>query len=78
MNDTQREKLRRFGNDVVMSEAVKNVVRDAFLKGKGQRDVQVLAAERLALDFLEDAWKELKRYADTENEQSNAIKQVGL
>jgi hypothetical protein len=64
----RKERISRFLKDVRMSEAVKEVLRSSFLKTKGQRDVQVLAAERIALDLLEEAWKDLQKYQDNESE----------
>lgn len=60
MND--KSLIEAFVNDEAMAQAVHSVLQDAFLKGKGQRDVQILAAERLAIDLLEGAWRDLERY----------------
>lgn len=77
MNNNQTAKLNRFINDLEMQNAVHTVLRDAFLSKKGQKDVQILAAERLAVDFLDDAWKTLERYKDIQEvEQTKSIKYV--
>lgn len=78
MNEIKADKLKRFMLDETMSDAVYEVVQSAFLRGRGLRDVQLLAAERLALDLLEDAWSELERFKPRENGESPPLKQVGL
>jgi hypothetical protein len=78
MNETEKNKINRFMMDTVMSNSVYEVIRNAFLKNKGQRDLQILAAERIAIDLLEDAWKELLKFKSEKEQQTNEIKQVGL
>ena len=48
-------------NDEQLSETVHDVLLRAFMKPAPVSDVYVLAASRLAIDLLEQAWKELKR-----------------
>lgn len=78
MNSFKQEKLTRFANDIGMSEAVYEVVKDAFLKSKGQKDVQILAAERLALDFLDNAWKEIEKYKAGNITEEKSTGNIGL
>lgn len=62
MNDTQKEKIRRFLNDEIMSKTVYDVLLRSFLDSTLSSDVQVLAAQRIAIDLLQDAWKELQKH----------------
>ena len=78
MNDITKNKLERFMMDTVMSDSVYEVIRDSFLRNRGQRDLQILAAERIAIDLLNDAWKELTKFRSEKEQQANEIKQVGL
>lgn len=78
MNDIEQSKLDRFAKDEVMLQSVHKFIRNFFLKGKGNRDVQILAAERLAVDFLDDAWRELEKYNVSEDNSSPPSRQVGL
>lgn len=64
--------------DEAMVNAVYDVVRDSFLKSKGVRNVEILAAERLAVDLLNDAWKELEKFKVTDGDKSPPLRQVGL
>lgn len=67
----KEEKLKRFVADQAMSEAVYEVLLNAFLKDRKTEDVAVLAAERIALLRLQDAWRELKKYMpDSERDTS--------
>lgn len=78
MKDAQKEKIKKFVNDEFMFESVSEFLRNSYLKNKGQRDVQILAAERLAIDFLEVALRELKSFATIESEKETSLEQIGL
>ena len=72
-----QEKIKQFLNDKVMSDAVKVFMEAAILKSKGQRDVYVLAAERIALDVLKEAWLDMQRLKGSEEKQEDK-KNVGI
>lgn len=76
--DLEKERMIKFIRDEVTANAVYNKLRDTFLKKKGARDVNLMAAERLAVDLLEDAWSEMSRMDNTINEARPIINQVGL
>ena len=76
MNPQETEKLKRFVNDKILVEAVIKVFQTSFLKRRSG-DVHYLAAKTLALEFLEDARRELNKYQDSER-STGEIKQVGL
>lgn len=73
-------KIDKFLQDEAMTESVFNAIRNSFLRKKGQRDTLILAAERLAVDMLEEAWRELDRYRVSEDLKGNGMitKQVGI
>lgn len=62
MDKTQEEKIRLFMNDKVMSAAVYDMLLKAFIKPSDRADVNVLAASRIAIDLLQESWKELKKF----------------
>lgn len=68
MNKQQEERIRQFVNDEALSDAIYQILRDAFLEPLETRDVQVLAASRIALDMLPLAWKSLLKFK-TESEE---------
>lgn len=72
-----KNKLRDFVNDKAMSESVFEILNTFFLKKRDTKDVQMLAAERLASLMLEDAWKELSRFGVIED-KTKEIGNVGL
>lgn len=72
------EKVKQFVRNEAMSSAVYNVIQSSFLKSKGQRDVQTLAAERLALELLEEAWRGLNKFKDDGDKKTPQLNQVGL
>ena len=69
IDKTKEEKLFRFVNDVVMREAVYNILLQSFLKPKDRTDVNTLAASRIAIDLLQDGWKELQKYKTIQDEE---------
>ena len=62
MDKTQEEKIRLFINDKVMSAAVYDMLLKSFIKPSDRADVNVLAASRIAIDLLQESWKELKKF----------------
>lgn len=65
----EEEKLRQFVNDQKMCETVYELLFNSFLN-KPSKDIYILGASRLSLDFLKDAWKELEKYkVDREGEE---------
>lgn len=77
-NDLKIEKLQRFINDEAMAFAVHQTLIDSFLKKRTGQDVYLLAASRLAVDFLNEAWKELESYKVINKKLSPTTRQVGL
>lgn len=65
-------------NDKVMSTAVYNALLDSFLKEKPAQDVQVLAASRLAIDYLKQGFKDLEHFKDEPLSVKPINKQPGL
>ena len=76
MTDQQLAKIKQFLGDKEMQGAVKGLLRDKFLERKNT-DVHYLAAQTLAVQFLEDAWSEMARHKHNETEKPE-IKQIGL
>ena len=75
----KQAKLKQFANDRGMNLAVYQVLFDAFIKkSTGPQDVYLLAAARLSMDFLEQAWKEIDSYKNTKEITNNGLTQVGL
>lgn len=78
MDNIRKEKLNQFGNDIAMNTAVKDLIMSALLKPKGSKDVNFLASERLALDAMEEAWKELDKFKPNTDDTVGSSKQIGL
>lgn len=77
INETQKNKIDRFLNDEVMSEAVREVILNSFLKPKPNRDVYQLAASRLAIDLLDESWKDLERFRNVVEQEKKQGGQIG-
>lgn len=68
--------IYRFIADPAMSEEVKNVLLESFMK-KRTGDVNMKAAQMMAIDLLQEGWKELERYKTQQNE-AKISRQVGI
>ena len=78
MNPTQKAKIKQFANDKQMSEAVYNVVSEKLFSTSKDRDVNVLAARFLAIEILNEAWKEMLRFKEDEENVSKEVNQIGM
>lgn len=80
MTQTEKQKINRFLMDEVMSGAVYQVILSSFLKPKPRAEVTYheLAAERIAINLLEEAWKELQKHRAEAEAEKPQLKQVGL
>ena len=68
MTDEQVGHIKRFVNNPPMADAVYLAVREAFLKPRGKREVLAMAAERLAVELLGDAMRDLDQYKEIRQE----------
>lgn len=64
--------------DETMSNTIKKVLRETFLKDSGVRDVYTLASERIAINLLEEGFKELKKYSNETKKLEKDTKNIGL
>ena len=78
LDNNQVEKIKKFVADRAMNEAVRKVLTDSFLKTRGVTEVNFLAAQRIAIDLLEDGYKELNKISRTEKQGKKDIEQIGL
>lgn len=79
MKQFEKEKLNRFLQDDVLVDIVYNFVFNHFLEeNKDDKDVIVLASERIAVDRFRSAWKKLKTLRDSEEINSRPTRNVGL
>ena len=62
MEELYKSKLSYFANDSVLMDAVYDVLLNNLLKEKSQHEVYVAAAERIAVDCLKRAWREIESY----------------
>ena len=65
---TKNAKINQFLNDKLMAKAVYEVILDSYLFSQRQSDVNFLAASRIAIDLLQEAWKDLSKHKIKEKE----------
>lgn len=73
-----KHSLKKFIVDEITSESVKEVLMSSFLTKRKDADVQLKAAQMIAIELLQEAWKELETYKTYEETQRHAPRQVGL
>lgn len=62
-NEFQKSKIQKFFLDKSMVDVVKDIMIKSFLKPRGH-DVHLLAASKLAVDYLNEAFKEMELLLD--------------
>lgn len=77
LNQTQKNKIRGFISDEMMSDAVRVVLEGTFKK-KRNDDVGTLAAQMMALNLLEEGFKELSRYLNETAKEKKSVDNPGL
>lgn len=79
LSDAQKNKVEMFANDEEMSNAVYTVLLNAYLAPPPpSADTNILAASRIAIDMLPEAWKEIRKYAQRKKEEKVESVQIGL
>lgn len=78
MDEVKRQKVIKFMNDKVMVSVIKEIIRDNFLKSRGTKDVHVLAAQTLAIGYLDESFKELNRLTLEVKREPKKLQQIGL
>ena len=59
LNDNERSRLQRLGKQKDIVFALKKLALNTALKGKIPPEVQTLAAERIAIDIIQDIFHQL-------------------
>lgn len=70
MTPEKINKIGRFLADPVMEQAVQEVLQNVCLTTSKDRDVQNLAARFIAIEILNEAWKELKKHKNHSSEET--------
>ena len=78
LNETQKEKIQRFLDDKLMSDAVYSVLLDSFLDDKVVNDVNYLAASRISVIFLKRAWNQLESFKREKEIEDKDTTNIGL
>ena len=78
MNDPEVEKIKRFVADEVMFESIRRFFEREFMKPIKETDVQYLAANRIALDLIGEAFKDLERYKEKKLLQKGTFVNPGV
>jgi hypothetical protein len=75
----KRERITRFLNDVTLSDTIYRELQDSFMSnGTYGTNVELLAASRIAINLLQDAWKDLAKQKTKTGTIKNDLKQVGM
>ncbi len=74
----KKAKIDRFLKDERMAEVVRQELLESFMGSDLSEDVQVLAASRIAINLLREAWKNLEKYRSDDSRDKSSPRQVGL
>ena len=78
MEELKKQSLVSFANNPVMMGAVYDVLLNAYLKKKSGEDINLKGGRFIAIEALQEAWKELEGYrVDSKNEEK-ASGNIGL
>ena len=69
MNPQEIEKIKQFLGDRLMRDTIYKAIQEEFLSDSIVKDVQVLAASRLSISFLKEAFNRMERYRKEEKEE---------
>lgn len=78
MEELKHNKLISFANDQVMMEAVYEVVLNAYLKKKSGEDINLKGGRFIAIEELQEAWRELDGYKMGNKIEEKASGNIGL
>lgn len=76
MDASARERVKRFASDEKTAKAVYELLLQAFLRPRSH-DVYMLAASKLAVDYLNEAWRDVESSKNDDGE-SKGTGQVGI
>ena len=74
----KEEKIKRFIDDKLLQDAVYGIIMATFLKKKDYADVHVVAAQKIAIDLLQEAWKEMNLLDISTGGEQTSQSNVGL
>lgn len=77
MNNIDKKSISRFMHDTLMSESVYQILLDSFLN-KRDGDVNLKAAQMLAIDMFTEGWRDLERLKDKEISTNKNTRQIGM
>ena len=78
MQPEKKEDIQRFLNDARLKNTIYGVLLRSFLKPQKDKDVHTLAAARIAIDLLEDAWKDLLNYRKEDVKEEKVVSNFAL
>lgn len=76
MTSSDTAQIKKFINDTALQEVIKRSLIASFMRRK-EKEVNYLAAQMLAIQFLEEAWRELSANKEPEQKELKP-RQIGL
>ena len=64
-----REKITQFLNDKAMSDTIKGILEEILARPSKDRDIHLLAAKTIAIELLQEAWKELNKLKNERDQE---------
>ncbi len=78
MQDSNKQKLIVFSNDLQMNQAVYDFLLDVFLEGEVKQDVNISAASYLAVGKLKKGFQKIDSLANNDPNNTQRPGPIGL
>jgi hypothetical protein len=78
MSNIDDVKIKNLFKDKALTDALRLVIQQSFLKKKKERDIHFLAAKSIAIELLDEVWADLERSNSVVGDESTKNKNVGL
>ena len=78
MTTNEKEQLKRFASNVVLTETVRSFLRQEFTKKRTDRDVHMLAGQMIAVELLDDAFKVIERMKKDQEKDKKSTTNIAV
>ena len=79
MTQIQKDKIARFLEDTLLSDTVRGIlIENTLTQPIKQHEIHYLAAQRLAIDIIKEAWKEMERCKSQVEKKETTSYNIGL
>lgn len=78
MTINEKDQIRRFMENPTMNQAVMAFIKETFEKKRVDREVHMLAGQMIAIELLQQAYKDMETYKKRTETASRQAEQIAL